>query len=330
MLAADGAQTQVDIAVGSVSLSTLSLTATYRHYLASSILTATEYHAVPVLPLPPTREGAAQGTSLLPEGVLMQATAPQVFSAASLPDFSCSSQWSVSLILQIPASVLSATASHPLLSVLAETTATAAAAWPAVSLKVSPGNGGSTALAVQWGPSDAAVREQAVSIRPNRDGVASVHLAVVRDGSRLGVWLDSSGGWLLEDVWCLPASQAVRYCNQRTDDTAYDSSFRAIALGGGSGGGAGGSTISITSARVYNYALPALSLAAESGCVDDGSCGRFLLAGWSPPSANSIPPGSISGSGVAPVGSTPIPLRSTSFYLLVGRVVVVVVKDSSN
>lgn len=78
VLAADGSQTQVDIAVGSVSLSTISLTATYRYYLASSILTAVEYHAVPVLPLPAARTGAAEGRSLLQQPLSLQAAAAQV------------------------------------------------------------------------------------------------------------------------------------------------------------------------------------------------------------------------------------------------------------
>ena len=78
MLAADGAQTQVDIAVGSVSLSTISLTATYRYYLASSIPTAVEYHAVPVLPLPAARAGAAEGRALLQQPLTLQAASAQV------------------------------------------------------------------------------------------------------------------------------------------------------------------------------------------------------------------------------------------------------------
>lgn len=238
----------------------------------------------------------------------------QAFQSSSLPDFSCSSQWSISLNLAIPAAALtppagSSTQLTPLVSVLADNSAAGqqGSGWPAVALRVSAAG---AALAVQWGGS--AVREQPVSIKPNKDGWASVHLAVVRDGSRLGVWLDSSGTWLLEDVWCVPSSQAARYCTQRTEPTAAGSTFRALRLGA-----AVSSDISITSARVYNYALPRLSLASESGCVDDGSCGRFLLSGWAPPAASSVPAGSVSGVSVSAVGSTPIRLRATSYYLLV-------------
>lgn len=312
VLAADGSQTQVDVAVGGVSLSSISLTATYRHYLRSSILTSVEYHALPVLPVSPGRPGAAEGRSLLQQTTSLQAAAGQVFSSSSLPDFSCSDQWSISLNLLLPASALrpGSTRLVPLLSVLSSGSAQGPA-WPAVGLRVSPV--GSTALAVQWGPS-AAVREQAVSIQPNRDGWASVHVAVVRDSSRLGVWLDSSGGWLLEDVWCVPASDSQHYCTQSADPPS-DSSMRALLLG--SPDGPGSADIRITSARVYNYALPRLSLAPESTCVQEGSCGRFLVAGWAPPAADSIPAGSISGAPVPSTSSTPIRLKTTSYYLLV-------------
>lgn len=238
----------------------------------------------------------------------------QVFT--SLPDCSCSQQWSISLNLLIPAAALSVPASGVrrtlLLSVLADASSgsQAGSRWPAVWLQVSAGAG--AAVAVQWGSS--AVREQPVSMQPNRDGVASVHLAVVRDALRLGVWLDSKGGWVLEDVWCVPPNQAVTYCTQPSDNTA-DSSFRALQLGASDDPGS--SDISITSLRVYNYAIPRLSLGSESVCVDEGTCGRFLLAGWQPPAASSIPPGSISGSAVVAVSRTPIPLRSTNHYLLV-------------
>jgi hypothetical protein len=195
-----------------------------------------------------------------------------------------------------------------LLTVLAQ----GSAGWPAVWLRVSATAG--TALAVQWGSS--AVREQAVSISPNRDGWASVHVAVVRDGSRLGLWLDSSGSWLLEDVDCVPASSALRYCTRPTD-TSADSAFKTLRLGAADAPAA--ADIIITAARVYNYALPRLSLASESGCADDGSCGRFLVAGWAPPAPSSIPAGSVSGGAVPAVGSSPIQLRSTSYYLLVSH-----------
>lgn len=78
MLAADGSQTEVSVAVGGVSLTTISLTATYRYFLASSILTAVEYHAVPVLPLMPAQAGAAEARSLLQQPVSLQQAAAQV------------------------------------------------------------------------------------------------------------------------------------------------------------------------------------------------------------------------------------------------------------
>lgn len=370
VLAADGAQTEIDISVGSVSLSTVSLTATYRYYtyLRNSILTAVEYHAVPVLPVTASRQGAAEGRALLQQPLTLQAAAEQVgikssscarlvgqaapeiaallagylcaraggwrltdclcclalrccvlqvFTGSFLPDMSCSNQWSLSLNLAIPAALIAAPGGSTvrllqLLSVLSDATfaSAPAASWPSVGLKVSAAG---TALVVQWGLS--AVREQAVSIQSNKDGWASVHVAVVRDGSRLGVWLDSSGSWLLQDVWCVPSSTGVNYCTQHTAQHGADGMFTALRLGAADGSSS--SDISVTSARVYNYALPRLSLGSESVCVEEGSCGRFLLSGWAPPAASSIPSGSISCVAVVAVASTPIRLRATSYYLLV-------------
>lgn len=84
-------------------------------------------------------------------------------------------------------------------------------------------------------------------------------------------------------------------------------------------GSASSSTgITVDSIRVYNYALPRLSQAKESICADDGSCGRFLVAGWQPPAAASVPAGTIDLHGVVPsVASTRISLQSNSYYLMV-------------
>lgn len=78
VLAADGSQTQVDVSLGSVSLSTISLTATYRYYLASSIPTTAEYHVIPALPQAPAHPGSPQGRQLLQQVVSLQAAAAQV------------------------------------------------------------------------------------------------------------------------------------------------------------------------------------------------------------------------------------------------------------
>lgn len=76
--------------------------------------------------------------------------------------------------------------------------------------------------------------------------------------------------------------------------------------------------IIVESIRVYNYALPRLSQAKESLCADDGSCGRFLLAGWQPPAVDLVPAGAIDLHGVVPsVASTRISLQSNSYYLMV-------------
>lgn len=250
--------------------------------------------------------------------------AAQVFaSSTSLPDFSCSNQWSISINMQLPAVAIagpfdaSGTRLVQLLEVLSggDGTGKQGGPWPRVSLKCSLAG---TSLLVQWGdnaasPGDSSSREQPITIRPNKDGWASVNVAVVRDGTRLGVWLDSNGSWVMENVWCIPAQPEVHYCTQPVPSTA-DMTFRQLKLGDAGAAAAG---ITATTAKVYNYALPKASLAAESGCADDGSCGRFLVAGWSPPDASSIPAGSITGSSIQPVSSTPIRLKASSYYLLV-------------
>lgn len=79
------------------------------------------------------------------------------------------------------------------------------------------------------------------------------------------------------------------------------------------------SSITFESIHVYNYALPRLSQAKESGCTEMGSCGRFLVAGWPVPAESTVPAGTIDMHGVVPsVPSTRISLQSNSYYLLVG------------
>lgn len=79
----------------------------------------------------------------------------------------------------------------------------------------------------------------------------------------------------------------------------------------------GTSGIAITSARVYNYAIPRPNLAKESTCFDEGSCGRYLVVGWPVP-ASSSPAGTIDRHGAVPsVPSSPIKLNSDTYYLLV-------------
>jgi hypothetical protein len=78
------------------------------------------------------------------------------------------------------------------------------------------------------------------------------------------------------------------------------------------------SGITVTSARAYNYALPRLSLSKESSCVQDSTCGRFLVSGWPLPTASEVAPGTIDRQGAVPsVASTPIRLNSNTYYLLV-------------
>lgn len=71
--------------------------------------------------------------------------------------------------------------------------------------------------------------------------------------------------------------------------------------------------------RVYNWAVPPRSAAAEATCHVDGSCGRFLVVGWPLPPATAVPSGTIvfSSGNVPAVMAASLPLRSANHYLLV-------------
>lgn len=100
VLAADGAQTQIDITVGSVSLSMLTMGVTYSYYLRRSILTAAETHNIPVVQQPPVQPTAPQGRQLLDQPTALDNMARQVTNSGSYSsvvraqDFStCGTVW---------------------------------------------------------------------------------------------------------------------------------------------------------------------------------------------------------------------------------------------
>lgn len=145
-------------------------------------------------------------------------TCLQVYGAASLPDISCSQQWSISIKLVVPAAYLQAPADGSmnqvqLVTVLSGTDVEAG--WPSVSMKVSSVG---TVLMVQWGSSTNSRREQAVNFKGDR----SNQLVVVRDGIRLGVWVNSDGSWLFDNVGCMPDSQSVNFCSKMADTSSAD------------------------------------------------------------------------------------------------------------
>lgn len=78
ILAADGAQTQIDMSFSSASLSALQMTATYSYYLKRSILQARELHSIPVVRQPPQRTTSSQGQQLLSQPATLDALAQQV------------------------------------------------------------------------------------------------------------------------------------------------------------------------------------------------------------------------------------------------------------
>lgn len=78
ILAADGAQTQIDMSFSSASLSALQMSATYSYYLKRSILQARELHSIPVVRQPPQRATSSQGQQLLSQPASLDALAQQV------------------------------------------------------------------------------------------------------------------------------------------------------------------------------------------------------------------------------------------------------------
>jgi hypothetical protein len=158
----------------------------------------------------------------------------QVFSPDQLPDTSCSKQWSISANLDMPSSFLnppedaSGTRVVPLMSVLSSAPdGEAFLGWPHVLIKVSPSG---VSLVLQWGDSSARnnSREQPVTLKASHREGTAVDVVVIRDGNRLGVWVNSAGGWVLEDVWCVPESPAVSYCMQPSPLPHPDSTLRAV------------------------------------------------------------------------------------------------------
>jgi hypothetical protein len=79
VLAADGAQTQIDVSFASTSLTTVQMTATYSYYLKRTILQAREFQSIPVVRQPPQRVTSAQGQQLLPQPATLDALAQQVW-----------------------------------------------------------------------------------------------------------------------------------------------------------------------------------------------------------------------------------------------------------
>lgn len=150
-----------------------------------------------------------------------------MYDASLLPDFSCSGQWTIALRLDVAASALEAPPAGTgsrlvrLLSVLGGDAGADTPGWPHVLLRVASDG---AALQLRWGVA-AASREVAVVLK-----AGPLALTVVRDGDRLGAWAGAAqGGWLLDDVGCVPDRQEVTHCSSpRALQPPAASSFRAL------------------------------------------------------------------------------------------------------
>jgi len=65
VLAVDGAQTEADISVGSISMALLNMKVTYSYFVRRAVLTAVESHSIPVVYQAPQKPAAAQGMLVL-------------------------------------------------------------------------------------------------------------------------------------------------------------------------------------------------------------------------------------------------------------------------
>jgi hypothetical protein len=216
----------------------------------------------------------AGGKTLTADGTLCAASLPspvaptppshaQLARPDQLPATTCSKQWTLTTLLQIPSGAwdYSLALDIPVLALQApgtapSTAASVSAGLPGLLLRVNPGSGssskGNVVLVVIM-----AGRERWMDITAGlpdgtgNKGSAGLHIALVRDGNRLGVWGNGVGGWVLQDVGCLPANPFVTYCTATSTGTSW-------AVGAAQLGQAGASSRGVRAAylRMYNYALP--------------------------------------------------------------------------
>lgn len=187
----------------------------------------------------------------------------QLARTDKLPATTCSKQWTLTTLLQIPSGAWDYTLSLdiPVLAMQApdaapSTSAAVSAGLPGLLLRITPGSGssskGSVLLIVtmagreRWMDITAGLPDGAGS-----KGSAGLHIALVRDGNRMGVWGNGVGDWVLQDVGCLPANPSVTYC---TGSPAVSSwAVGAVQLGQA---GVSSRGVRASYLRMYNYALP--------------------------------------------------------------------------
>jgi hypothetical protein len=210
----------------------LSMRVAYRYYIQQplSVVTAVEEHSYPVVHAAPTGGRTAQGRQVLdrPYDTQQQEfSAAAAFGISELPDTSCSRQWSISIELKFPPELLAPPAGGRVRLVQLFAVGAAATAadnsldgWLVVNLQVS--GEGSTALMLHL--NHAAPRQLDIQAVAG----AATHLLVVRDGPRVGMWLDGQGGWLLRNIWCPPDASHVTYCTRPRELREQDIAFTSL------------------------------------------------------------------------------------------------------
>lgn len=89
----------------------------------------------------------------------------------------------------------------------------------------------------------------------------------------------------LQDMWCVPATEAAYCIPQDGNNQQNTSSFGSLVLGG-----ANSAAVVLDHVRVYDFALPTGDLGVEAVCTNYGSCRDFGVLEWAPPAVLLEPP----------------------------------------
>ncbi|GMH43936.1 hypothetical protein BSKO_11870 [Bryopsis sp. KO-2023] len=92
------------------------------------------------------------------------------------------------------------------------------------------------------------------------------HVMIVRDGDRLGAWINGEGKWFPGQVWCFPSRDDILFCD-------HDPTGSGMGWGEDVGLWIGDHTTGLEAGvrymRMYNYAIPADSWKSERDCAED-------------------------------------------------------------
>lgn len=100
-----------------------------------------------------------------------------------------------------------------------------------------------------------------------------------RDGSRVGLWANGRGKWLIRDLGCLPSRPTINYCDTAPQPAPY---AHPAELRFGRAAGGEPAEASMAWARFYSYALPEPNVPAEAAAAPGQLAQYFRLASAAP------------------------------------------------